>query len=92
MMESDERAKRLATAAGVSLDMSKTRFVMSKDTLVQLLNTVSVNEYVRGWNNQVCAGCRKKSEKDMQRPFAEPDKTYNFCGHCPKKVILMKKM
>lgn len=92
MLESNERARRLASAAGIELNTSKSRFVMSLETLVNLINGVAANEYIRGWNNQICAGCQMKKSRDLQRPFKTPDMTYDFCDCCHKKEILMKKL
>lgn len=84
------RAELLAKAAGVVLDLEKNRFVISNEMLTKLVNKISRLEYVRGWNEEKCAGCQNKSVKRLFRPYEQPDLVWDFCENCARRKHLMK--
>lgn len=84
------RVEYLSQSAGVPLDMSKTRFVINRESMAKLILTIQENEFKRGTNEQICVRCRNKLQAHLFRPFSEPGKTWDFCKNCPCKEIIRK--
>lgn len=84
------QAEKIANAAGVQLDMSKNRFVITKEILMNLILKTENNGYVRGSNNRLCNGCEKVIKAEKFRRFNKPDEIWDFCEDCPRSKIIMK--
>lgn len=80
----------IAKAAGVSLDLSKSSFMLSRETIMKLISGVAQNEFVRATNNHICLGCDDKMKAGVRRGYDHPDAVWDFCKEkrCPHLKII----